>query len=194
MSSVTVRNLPEATHRALKQRAAQHGRSTEAEIRHILEAAVRPGKGLGSALAAVGRDEVVARWIALLPAERRDRDTWLLHWDALARFGREPLAARRLMEAAHARSVEAGDGAAAFATWAALVWMYSFDWGEMISLDRWIERFSELRRRFTAPPPGPIELATASAWFAVLAFRAPDHPDMPAALANTVVAIDGTVV
>jgi plasmid stability protein len=55
MSSVTVRNLPEATHRALKQRAAQHGRSTEAEIRHILEAAVRPGKGLGSALAAVGR-------------------------------------------------------------------------------------------------------------------------------------------
>jgi antitoxin FitA len=55
MSSVTVRNLPEATHRALKHRAAQHGRSTEAEIRHILEAAVRPGKGLGSALGAIGR-------------------------------------------------------------------------------------------------------------------------------------------
>lgn len=55
MSSVTVRNLPEATHRALKHRAAQHGRSTEAEIRHILDAAVRPGVGLGSALAAVGR-------------------------------------------------------------------------------------------------------------------------------------------
>lgn len=55
MSSVTVRNLPEATHRALKQRAAEHGRSTEAEIRHILEAAVRPGKGLGSALRAIGR-------------------------------------------------------------------------------------------------------------------------------------------
>lgn len=56
MSSVTVRNLPEATHRALKHRAAQHGRSTEAEIRHILEAAVRPGNGLGSALRAIGRN------------------------------------------------------------------------------------------------------------------------------------------
>ena len=55
MSSVTVRNLPDATHRALKHRAAQHGRSTEAEIRHILEAAVQPGRGLGSALAAIGR-------------------------------------------------------------------------------------------------------------------------------------------
>ena len=51
MSAVTVRNLPEETHRALKYRAAQHGRSTEAEIRYILENAVRPKLGLGSTLA-----------------------------------------------------------------------------------------------------------------------------------------------
>jgi plasmid stability protein len=55
MPSVTIRNLPAATHRALKARAAGHGRSTEAEIRHILEAAVRPTNGLGGALAAIGR-------------------------------------------------------------------------------------------------------------------------------------------
>lgn len=55
MSSVTVRNLPDATHRALKLRAAQHGRSTEAEIRVILESAVSPKLGLGAALAAIGR-------------------------------------------------------------------------------------------------------------------------------------------
>ena len=53
MSVVTVRNLPDETHRALKLRAAQHGRSTEAEIRDILETAVRPAKQLkiGSLLA-----------------------------------------------------------------------------------------------------------------------------------------------
>ena len=55
MSSVIVRNLPDATHRALKLRAAQHGRSTEAEIRFILEGAVAPKVGMGSALAAIGR-------------------------------------------------------------------------------------------------------------------------------------------
>ena len=55
MSAVTVRNLPEETHRALKLRAAQHGRSTEAEIRYILETAVRPKLGMGTALAALGR-------------------------------------------------------------------------------------------------------------------------------------------
>jgi plasmid stability protein len=42
MPAVTVRNLPEETHRALKLRAAKHGRSTEAEIREILEEAIRP--------------------------------------------------------------------------------------------------------------------------------------------------------
>ena len=55
MASVTVRNLPDSTHRALKLRAAQHGRSTEAEIRFILEGAVAPKVGLGTALAAIGR-------------------------------------------------------------------------------------------------------------------------------------------
>lgn len=57
MSAVTVRNLPEETHRALKQQAARHGRSTEAEIRKILEDAVHPTTRLkiGSELAAFGK-------------------------------------------------------------------------------------------------------------------------------------------
>lgn len=42
MAAVTIRNLSEEAHRALKVRAAQHNRSAEAEMRTILEAAVRP--------------------------------------------------------------------------------------------------------------------------------------------------------
>lgn len=55
MSAITIRNLPDSTHRALKLRAAQHGRSTEAEVRSILEEAVRPKAKLGSTLASIGR-------------------------------------------------------------------------------------------------------------------------------------------
>jgi plasmid stability protein len=42
----------------LRERAAQHGRSTEAEIRDILEEAVRPRDRvkLGSLLAQIGRE------------------------------------------------------------------------------------------------------------------------------------------
>jgi antitoxin FitA len=57
MAAVTIRNLSPETHRALKQRARGHGRSTEAEIREILDAAVRGGEdlGIGAALTALGR-------------------------------------------------------------------------------------------------------------------------------------------
>ena len=57
MSAIVVRNLSAETHRALQARAAQHGRSTEAEVRAILDEAVRPITlvKLGSALAALAQ-------------------------------------------------------------------------------------------------------------------------------------------
>ena len=57
MASITIRNVPDDVHRALRVRAAQHGRSAEAEIRQILEQVVKPPKRvrLGDALAALGR-------------------------------------------------------------------------------------------------------------------------------------------
>ncbi len=57
MAVVTIRNLPDEVHRALRVRAAVHGRSTEAEIRAILESTVRPPERLrlGTALAELGR-------------------------------------------------------------------------------------------------------------------------------------------
>ncbi|CDM60882.1 putative plasmid stability protein y4jJ (plasmid) [Rhizobium favelukesii] len=62
---LTIRNLSDETHRALRVRAAHHGRSTEAEIRDILESAVHPSERvkLGSLLAEIGRE-----------AERSNRD------------------------------------------------------------------------------------------------------------------------
>lgn len=58
MATVTVRNLPDEVHRALRVRAATHGRSTEAEIRDILEKAAKPeGRlKLGSLLASIARE------------------------------------------------------------------------------------------------------------------------------------------
>ena len=58
MPSITIRNVPDEVHRALRIRAASHGRSAEAEIRDILEKAAKPeGRvKLGSMLAAIGRE------------------------------------------------------------------------------------------------------------------------------------------
>jgi len=57
MAALTVRNLPDEVHRALRMRAAAHGRSTEAEVRAILEDSVNPAGGLrlGSLLHDIAR-------------------------------------------------------------------------------------------------------------------------------------------
>lgn len=57
MPVLTVRNVSDEVHRALRLRAAEHGRSAEAEVRAILESAVLPQERvqLGSLLADIGR-------------------------------------------------------------------------------------------------------------------------------------------
>jgi antitoxin FitA len=57
MGMLTVRNVPEDVHRALRVQAEFHGRSTEAEVRAILAIAVKPPNRLqlGDALAAMSQ-------------------------------------------------------------------------------------------------------------------------------------------
>ncbi|MEO7493351.1 MAG: plasmid stabilization protein [Massilia sp.] len=79
MAVLTVRNLPDDVHRALRARAAEHGHSTEAEVRAILSNAVKPSSRvrMGEALVALGRDigltnedvEVLSQMRDKIPAE-----------------------------------------------------------------------------------------------------------------------------
>jgi antitoxin FitA len=57
VAAIVVRNLSPETHRALQARAAEHGRSTEAEVRAILDEAVRPTARLklGTVLAGLAK-------------------------------------------------------------------------------------------------------------------------------------------
>lgn len=75
VANLIVRDIDESLVRALKQRAASHGRSAEAEHREILASALRrPRKrSLAEVLAAmpnVGRDEDFARVEDAVEAQR----------------------------------------------------------------------------------------------------------------------------
>ncbi|WP_348753496.1 plasmid stabilization protein [uncultured Aquincola sp.] len=76
MAVLTVKNLPDDVHRALRVRAAQHGRSTEAEVREILAAAVKPqGRvRMGDALAAIGRKVGLSDENAAAMGRLRDKE------------------------------------------------------------------------------------------------------------------------
>ncbi|MCL4839034.1 MAG: Arc family DNA-binding protein [Thermoanaerobaculia bacterium] len=68
MAALNVRNLPAEVHLRLRQRAARHGRSMEAEARAILEEACRSEEEpLGP--------EALRAWVAALYEERPPADT-----------------------------------------------------------------------------------------------------------------------
>lgn len=47
MAAMTIRNIPDDVHKAIKAQAERHGRSAEAEVRALLAAAVDPRQQLG---------------------------------------------------------------------------------------------------------------------------------------------------
>jgi plasmid stability protein len=74
MTSLTVRNLDEATKQRLRIRAARHGVSMEEEVRRILKEALRPAEapfGLGSRLRDRFRDHFTDEFVA--PARHAPR-------------------------------------------------------------------------------------------------------------------------
>lgn len=58
MRSLIIEKVPDDLYRALQERAQKRQHTVEAEVREILVAAVRQeaGPGLGTALAAIGRE------------------------------------------------------------------------------------------------------------------------------------------
>lgn len=61
MAVLTIRNVPDNVHRALKARAARNQRSTEAEVRALLASSVEPiPAGLGTRLSTIGSTHAVS--------------------------------------------------------------------------------------------------------------------------------------
>ena len=65
MATLTIRNLPDAVRDKLRVRAAQNGRSMEAEARHVLEGAVENAEDQ------LGEDEIAKR-VAEIQQELRN--------------------------------------------------------------------------------------------------------------------------
>lgn len=75
MPQLLVRGVPLDVVDALKQRAAEHGRSAEAEHRRILEEALRPGRPDFWERAAKSREAMRGRiWTNSTDLIRQDRD------------------------------------------------------------------------------------------------------------------------
>ncbi len=80
MTSLTIRNLDDATKQRLRIQAARHGVSMEEEVRRILKQALRPAaapSGLGTRL----RDRFAGRAAEAFVAPQRHEPRSALQWD-----------------------------------------------------------------------------------------------------------------
>lgn len=79
MATLTIRNIPEALHKALRARASRHDHSMQAEAREILECAVMQQGRLkpASLLADISREarRVDAKPSLMAPVDRRTQST-----------------------------------------------------------------------------------------------------------------------
>lgn len=65
MPTLTIRNVPEEVHRALRLRAAANGRSVEAEVRTLLAAAARDTSGVAEERRAFEAEEELPSAVGL---------------------------------------------------------------------------------------------------------------------------------
>ena len=127
-----------------------------------------------------GRWQTLGDWIGLIPAEEREGQPWLDYWLGQSRLPVAPREAREHLERAFRLFLEQGDAAGSYLAWSSVTQSYIFEWGDLAPLDRWIEAFEELRRRWPTAPHPEIEAAAVCGMFTALTYRQPRHPEMSA--------------
>lgn len=128
-------------------------------------------------LLAQGRNAVLRDWIMSLPEQARERNAGLLYWHGLSLLPFDPAAARLSLDKAFRLFSAGSDAAGVFLSWAAIVESITHELGSLQRLDRWIDAFDGLMRKYGKLPSSEVEDHVASRMFAALAMRKPGHPD-----------------
>jgi LuxR family maltose regulon positive regulatory protein len=131
-------------------------------------------------LVAHARLSTLGRWIGALPGDRVERDPWLLYWLGQTVVLETPAEGRGHLERAFGLFFERGDAAGAYLAWASITQSHLYAWDDLRPLDRWIEIFGALRRRWPSAPTPEIEASVVGGMFTALSVRQPDHPEMEA--------------
>jgi LuxR family maltose regulon positive regulatory protein len=131
-----------------------------------------------------GRGQTLERWLRALPASLLEEDGWLLAHLGACRLPVSPPESQRHFERAFHRLRDAGDRVGAMLAWSGLVQAMLVDWGDLASLDPWIEALEPLVGRPPAFPSPEIEAAVTLSMIHALIWRQPHHPDIGAWVAR----------
>lgn len=132
------------------------------------------------ALLVSGRFQTLAEWILDIPQPLRAGTPWLDYLFGLSRLPFDPAQARELLSSAYAGFRAAGHATGEYLSWAGVVDSFLYAWSDFVSSDPWIDEFDALRARHPEFPSREAEVRAVAAIFAILMYRRPQHPDLPA--------------
>lgn len=125
-------------------------------------------------LAAQGRLQTLAAWIATLPAGTTQALPWLGYWLGMCRLGSDPPAARASFEVAFARFGDAPDTIGLCLAAAGVVESFNIEFQTFTPFDRWIEEIDRLLDAQPSFPNPAVELAVLGALVGALVMRRPE--------------------
>jgi len=127
-----------------------------------------------------GRTQLLEATLQSLPQTEITARPRLLYWCAACRLPFDPAKARELYATALDGFEAADDERGCFFAWAGVIDTFVYEWGDFTALDRWIERFWHLRRRYPRFSDAEAETRAVTGIFTALSYRQPHHPDLPA--------------
>lgn len=118
-----------------------------------------------------GRNKTVAEWLAAIPRTTVAGNPWLMYWSGLCSFPADMLHTRNCMEKALKAFRKDHDPAGVYLAWAGIVDSYSHNFGDWNELDRCIEVFTDLQKKYPFPASAEIELVATSRILILLILR-----------------------
>lgn len=135
-------------------------------------------------LAAQGRYDTLAHWIALVPADRLATSAWLLYWLAQCRLMTHPIESQQLSEKAFARFDAANDVIGLYLSWSSVVNALTIGWLSFTELDRWLGVFDTIQQRHPEFPTPETEARVTFSMMVILTNVPTSRPDIALWLAR----------
>ncbi|RPH63291.1 MAG: hypothetical protein EHM83_10365 [Burkholderiales bacterium] len=127
-----------------------------------------------------GRFQTLSAWIGDVPESQRAGVPWLGYFLGVCRLPYDPAQARDLLASAYAGFRDAGNARGEYLAWAGIVDTFVYAWSDFRPADPWIDEFDALRARHPGFPSRDVEVRAVAAIFAMLIYRRPQHPELPA--------------
>jgi hypothetical protein len=125
-----------------------------------------------------GRGRTIETWIKWLPAERIERDGWMLHWAGMSCMAYAPTRTRDLLERAYLIFARAADAAGLYSCCAGAIQAVIFEAMDHSRCDVWLERVDTLEREGT-PCPAVLQPMFSTGMLLGTIFRRPEPRDRP---------------